>query len=254
MKFLSLILTFVSVAVKAQQIIKITSHPQEVLELVKKYLPANPSILEAGAFDGADTKRMSITWPKGKIYSFEPVPEIFLAAQKNVSNLKNVKLFNLALSDKNGIIKFYVSEFASHPGAVSASSSIYQPLDHLKYEPAISFRKSIQVKSKTLDHWAQENKIQRIDFCWLDMQGAELNMLKHGLKMLQNIKIIYTEVIFVEAYKNQPLYKDVKKWLLKQGFELLALDFDELHAEKGHKIKIGEPYHGNAIFINKKLS
>ena len=45
--------------------------------LLKKILPANPVIIEAGAQFGEDTQWMSQFWPQGKIYAFEPSPESF---------------------------------------------------------------------------------------------------------------------------------------------------------------------------------
>ena len=58
--------------------------------LLKKILPINPTILEAGAQFGEDTQWMSQMWPQGKIYSFEPSPASFAELQKVAAQLHNV--------------------------------------------------------------------------------------------------------------------------------------------------------------------
>ena len=47
--------------------------------------------------------------PKGRVYAFEPENDGFNAIKNNliINNLKNVNVFNLAISDKNKEINFY---------------------------------------------------------------------------------------------------------------------------------------------------
>jgi hypothetical protein len=45
--------------------------------LIATYLPANPTIVEAGAHIGVDTVQMSKRWPRGTIHAFEPIPDLF---------------------------------------------------------------------------------------------------------------------------------------------------------------------------------
>ncbi len=64
------------------------------------------------------------------------------------------------------------------------------------------------------------------------------------------------EVLFIEAYENQYLYPQIKEWMENNGFELVALDFEERVGLAGKEIVKpgnGYPYFGNALFINKKL-
>ncbi|MCZ6521781.1 MAG: FkbM family methyltransferase, partial [Bacteroidetes bacterium] len=54
----------------------------------------------------------------------------------------------------------------------------------------------------------------------LDVQGAELLILKNAPKILKNCLIIHTEVEFLEMYKKQPLFSDIEHFLRKKGFIL----------------------------------
>ena len=114
------------------------------------------------------------------------------------------------------------------------------PKDHLIFAPHIAFKKEIQIKAITLDDWAQHFDIQNIDFMWLDMQGFELNVLKASSHILKTVKVIATEIAFLEAYAGQYLYKDVKEWLEGQGFTLIAITFDPQN---------NRSFQGDAIFV-----
>lgn len=196
-------------------------HPTEVLEIVKNYLPEDPVIVEAGAYDGNDSQAMALFWPEAQIHSFEPIPELYVTLKENVKKFSQIQTYCLAIGDYVGIGTMFVSE--NIPNIPSQSSSLLEPKDHLLYSP-VQFPRKIDVVVKTFDKWAQENSVDHIDFMWLDMQGYELNALKASPQMLSTVKAILTEVEFVEAYKGQYLFDDVKTWLESQGFTMIALN------------------------------
>lgn len=185
-------------------------------EYIQKFLPKNPFILEAGAHIGIDTMEMATFWPEATIFAFEPVPFLFKKLQLNNKDHKHVSCFSEALSNKTGTAVFYISS-----GSSDGSSSLLQPISHLSDHPDVHFTQSTQVKTITLQEWAEKNNINHIDFMWLDMQGAELDMLKAAGTILDTVKVIYTEVSLKETYQNVPLYPEIKKWLEKKGFTVV---------------------------------
>jgi len=58
---------------------------------------------------------------------------------------------------------------------------------------------------------------------WLDMQGYELNALMAAPGILSTVRVIVTEVEFVEAYEGQYLFDDIKLFLENRGFKFLGL-------------------------------
>jgi len=215
--------------------------PAHVIAVLDKYLPNNPIIVEAGAYDGNDTVAMSKKWPHGKIYAFEPVPEIYKKLIARTSIIRNIRCFNDALSDKVGLADFILSERIDDPSRLGESSSLLRPKEHLKYAPHVKFNKAICVNATTLDKWAEDNNIYNIDLLWLDLQGFELNVLKAAPNIMKTVKIIYTELEFVEAYEGQYLFKDVDQWLKKNGFIRVARDFSL-------PVKF---WFGNAVYIRE---
>lgn len=197
----------------------LTSKSHWILNDLKKFLPENPVILEAGAFDGEDALRMSGLWPAGMIHTFEPVPLLFLKTKAKTFNCKNVRCYQLALSEQTSRAQFFVSSNAQNE--ISGSGSLLEPKDHLKFYPDIKFNNGIEVQTINLDEWAQANQIDHIDFMWLDMQGAELAMIKAAPEILKTVKLIFMEIAFKETYKNVPLYPEVRAWLESQGFVVI---------------------------------
>lgn len=212
----------------------------EAIDVVKSFLPESPVIVEAGAFDGNDTRKMSLQWPQGVIHAFEPVPEIFQRLLNNTSTLKNVHYHPLALSDHNGIAEFYVSERPNKPGIASQAGSLHKPKERLSQSPLI-FPRTTTVTTITLDQWAHDNNIRAIDLLWLDTQGHELAILQAAPKMIQNIKVVLAEVSFIESYEGQPLYDDVVAWMIEHGFEQVARDF----------VDTTSFFFGNALFVKR---
>lgn len=186
-------------------------------EQIAKYIPENPIILEAGASDGKDTLAFSTLYPKGKIYAFEPVPNIYGMLKERTKACKNVHTFPIALSDVSGEATMYVSSGASH-----GSSSLLDPKGHIDFHKNVHFKEQIKVKIKTLDEWATENGVERIDFMWLDMQGGEYKALKSGTNILKTVQGIFTEVSLLEMYEGAPLYPEFRAWLEGQGFKVAA--------------------------------
>lgn len=231
-------------------IIKLSGKPEDVLNLVKEYLPSNPIIIEAGAYNGADTLRMITLWPSSTIYAFEPVPAYFDILSKNTSKFSNIQRFQLALGEKIEQSVFYLASHAT-TGDLWPSGSLLKPKEHLNYANYVKFDKKIVVEKTTLDAWVKNQGIDRVDFMWLDMQGYELPALMAGCNILKSVKVVYTEVEFVEAYKKQFLYRDVKSFLEKQGFSLVAQDFDdnEIVTKKGNG-----RWYGNVMFVRNKNS
>jgi len=63
----------------------------------------------------------------------------------------------------------------------------------------------------------------QIDFIKLDVQGAELDILRHGVDTLKDTLVVQSEVEFVALYKNQPLFGDLQVFMREQGFQLHKL-------------------------------
>lgn len=245
MKIFLLLTSLLSVYHTSFGVIKLSVHNKgEALLLAKKFLPDNPNILDAGAFDGTDTVAMAKMWPNGMLYAFEPVPEIYHWLGDKTQNCDNVRCFSIALSNKTGYQEFFLSEDPNKPGVNFQSGSLLAPKEHLKYSH-IQFNKKTTVPTITIDKWAELYGVSRIDMMWLDMQGMELEVLRASPRILSTVKVIYTEVEFVEAYAGQGMYEEIKAFMAENGFIEYARNFDA--SGKG-----GWGWFGDVMFIRKE--
>jgi FkbM family methyltransferase len=189
-------------------------------------MPPHPLIVEAGAFDGQDTLHMLKQWPSAqtKIYSFEPVPEIFARLEKNTQNYPQVTRYQQALGDHCGTETFFISEKENKPGIPSQAGSLLHPHQRLSHS-SMQFPRTITVPTIDLDTWAHQTGVDQIDLLWLDTQGMEYQILAAAPHTLRKVRILYTEVGFYENYKNQKTYLPLVAWLTQQGFTIIGKDF-----------------------------
>src|SRR5690606_12592032 len=81
------------------------------INVLKNLVKEGHHVLDIGGNIGFYARLLSnLVGHNGKVYSFEPEKTNFKYLQKNTAELKNVKLFNSAVSDKKGILKVYTSK------------------------------------------------------------------------------------------------------------------------------------------------
>jgi FkbM family methyltransferase len=105
-----------------------------------------------------------------------------------------------------------------------ACSSLYPPDDVLiQNRPTLDVTSIVskeKVEISTLDEWTKIKGISKIDFIKLDVQGAELDVLKGTQQRLQSVRMLEVEVQFNPLYKGVPLFGDVDRFLRQRGFSL----------------------------------
>jgi len=201
-------------------------------EIVYSYVDPKFDIIDAGANDGSDSRRLA-ELTNGTVYAFEPVPEIYNSLVNKTADVENIETFEAALADQTGNMSMFVSG-----GGSDASSSLLEPNKHLEKNPEVTFSDRITVKTFSLDDWAKQHGIKKIDFMWLDMQGYEYQMLKASKEIFSTLKVLYTEVSTIELYSDQGLYAEYKNWLYESGFKLVKED-------------LSWEFTGNALFTKK---
>ena len=135
----------------------------------------------------------------------------------------NQKVFRYLVSDVyDKIENFYVSSNLE-------SSSVLKPKKHLEKHPHIQFKEPIQMKAKTLDTIMIKEKVDvdNYNFINMDVQGAELKVLKGAINILHKIDYIYSEVNVSELYEGCVLIEEMDNFLKSFGFERVETDINE---------------------------
>ena len=145
---------------------------------------------------------------------------IWIDALKNkVEFIKNnhptIRIFNECISDVNDeSITFKVTNNYQ-------SSSILNLKEHLIEHPDIHEISKIEMKTKTLKTFYDENNFSydKFNFMALDIQGAELLALKGAQEILNFVDYLYIEVNTKELYENCGLLEEVENYLETFGFK-----------------------------------
>jgi FkbM family methyltransferase len=206
---------------------------------LSKYIINPTVIVEAGASDGIDTLNFVKNFQNATIYAVEPVKEQFDALVTKFKSFNNVKLFQVALSNKSEISNIFVGKTYGPLGGMG-SSSILKPSLHLQYWPEISFNKTQLSKTVTLDKFIVDTKIKIIDLLWLDIQGMELEVMKSSIKSMQKqVKFLHLEISRIKFYDGMPSEKVLRKFLNSIGFKCVI---DRVGAVAG-----------NALYVNQYI-
>lgn len=149
------------------------------IDLLHKIIKPGDSILDIGSNIGFYAKILSsFTGEKGKVYCFEPDSTNFKYLKKNTQGIKNIVLFNKAVSDKADILKVYKSKLLN--------------VDHRTY-PVNNYDTVEEIDSVSIDDLLKNGTIDKVNVIKIDIQGYELtafNGMKNLLSSNQNLKII----------------------------------------------------------------
>lgn len=124
----------------------------------------------------------------------EPCKEALRVLRQRLAAYDDVIIYNCACSDHEGNEVMNVSN--ANQGM---SNSLLKPVKHLEYYPEIPFMEGERVPVRTLDSLPITR--ERYNVLAMDVQGAELLVLKGAVQTLKHIDCIYTEVNDEELYE-----------------------------------------------------
>lgn len=149
------------------------------MELFKKIIKPGDVILDIGANIGLYSSYFSRLCGKtGTVHSFEPDVTNFKNLKKVTSNLSNVSINHVAVSDSNKPLKIYTSHRLN--------------VDHRTY-PVDTYSTSYEVPATSIDDYVQ-NKY-KVNIIKIDIQGAEFPALTG---MTETLKANPEVIIFME--------------------------------------------------------
>lgn len=179
-------------------------------------------ILDIGSRDLEQSLELHTVFPQAQIHAFEPNPQSFQKCYDEAPEYVTVHPY--AVLDYDGETSFYMVPQEENKGA----SSIFEPTEFVVGVDMMTIEK-IKVPTKRIDTWAMEQQIDQIDLCWVDVQGAEIPVLKSFGDFLDNVKAIATEAetgaLYYGNRKYEPTqYQQLREFLEENGFTEVAYD------------------------------
>lgn len=144
--------------------------------IMKQVIKSDSNCVDIGCHKGEILDIILQYSPKGEHYGFEPLP--FLFNKLNNKYINKATILPYALSDKDGFSTF---QYVKNAPAYSGIKKRKYDID----EPEIE---EIKVELKKLDDVIPVNT--KIDFIKIDVEGAELGVLKGSKQLLKNFKPI----------------------------------------------------------------
>lgn len=126
----------------------------------------------------------------------------------------------VALSDKQGFAELYIEKINPTPTGASLYKENTEWYGEDKYE-------TITVPTDTLDNRNYFNG-EPIDLIKMDVQGAELDILKGGEKTMRNASYALLELSLLEYNQGAPLIGEVVDKMVEYGF--CIVDILEYHS------------------------
>jgi len=102
----------------------------------------------------------------------------------------------------------------------NATSSLYPPNDEV-LERFTQLPEFLRVVSKTPFQTHRLDDIEEVsaaDYLKLDVQGAELDVIRGASRVLEHVLVAEVEVEFVQLYEKQPLFAEVDQAMREAGF------------------------------------
>ena len=194
----------------------------ETTHFISMRVKPSMNVLDVGADIGYYTLLFAkLVGAKGNVYAFEPIPKAKQYLDKNVelNELKNVSTFGFALFDDAGM------------------ACLEDPFNKSKINPQKKrlSKNDIQVEMKVFDGWRSEESTNCVDFIKLDVEGAEMNILRG---MRETIKRDRPEIL-VELHPRQLkdfgfLPSDILEFLTGLGYQIDPVDRPHIDFSQGN--------------------
>lgn len=207
------------------------------------FLTTGLTVLDVGAHIGFFSMLCAeLVGEKGKVVSFEPTPSTANILKINTKEFRQVMVVPKLAWHKKGRVELQElgMEFSAYNTAVADR---LRPKQKTRAED-----KRIMVEAVTLDEFANDKRIQP-DFIKLDVESAEMNVLKGMINMLDKRRPIVTiEVgdIIAENQQEVPLSRDLIEFVMEYDYlpiESVGSRYQE------HKLRQDKYTYDNIIMV-----
>ena len=186
-------------------------------DLKKKYGMIITGVIHIGAHYGEELQDY-IDEGIQDMLIFEPLESNYKIVEDKAQYLNaNIEGHQVALGSKTGEVMMYVSDNEKQ------SSSILKPKVHLTHHPHVKFPETEKVELDLLDNYWKS--CGNYNFINMDVQGFELEVLKGGRKVLEQINYVYCEVNRDEVYENNAYVEEIDEFLSQYGMERMETDW-----------------------------
>lgn len=178
-------------------------------QLFKEILKPEMVVVDVGVNKGYFSLLSArLVGEKGRVLSFEPDPTNCEWIKKSIAEngYKSIKLFPMGLSDENGEFDFYVGKKSGQ------GSLLFNEKDAVSSTP-------IKVKTVPLDSVLKDENVSKVNLMKIDVQGADLKVIKGSLNALNNLQYLIMDVDTKILQEQEEIFEIVKA----KGFKIYSV-------------------------------
>ena len=227
------------------------------VRLAKKLIGGHPIICDIGSRDAQEGIFLMQRLDGKALHVFEPNPSAAQICRQNLAKFTSegggIATFNqVAVADRIGELPFYPVNASLSENKDGGFSSLFQiNPDYTKTRGRI-VQDQVVVNATTLDEYFRDKK--QPDLLWIDVEGAELQVLRGAAAVLRGVTLLHIEVSFRPMQIGKPLFWEISRHLSDHGFAFHS--FMEISAFRGflyrHRLLPNLPWRLNAVFYRKE--
>jgi FkbM family methyltransferase len=176
---------------------------------------APKTVVDVGANVGQFAVACAKTFPGVAVHSFEPIPQAVATLRENVRALDNVKVYPMALGERQGETHFHINSY-SHSSSILPLAQAHRAAFPEARETATTV-----VELTTLDRVFDQVDLTPPVLLKLDVQGYEAQTLQGGEQFLKRCDYVILEASFKPMYEGEMLFTSVLAMMEKKNFEFL---------------------------------
>jgi FkbM family methyltransferase len=175
----------------------------------------NGLVIDVGANEGDFSAAMLCAVPDARVIAAEPNPEPCERLRRRLGD--RVTVVPKAVGGESCTATFNIT-------AEDHNSSLRQPrtaqMSELLDDPGWEVTRRLEVEVTTLDEIAGGDDVAVVK---IDVQGAEMDVLRGGRETLRRAQAVLMEVTFISHYEADATFGPLHEEMTRQGFELASI-------------------------------
>jgi len=214
-------------------------------------------VIDIGARGGFDP-RLQIFGEQIKYVGFEPDPAEAGRLKESIQlagREQHEFIYQAALWEKDATLPLYIQRSKESTSVFKPNMAFFGRLPDPKANENIG---QTSVDATTLDACDLPTG-KRVDLLKLDVEGAELSILRGAENLLKDDVLgVIPEITFVERYIGQPFFADVDQYLRRLGFSLFDLKVRRWRRKpltsEFNNLRMGQLVYGDALYLKDPIA